>query len=374
MIAPPPTASIAAPEPTGTLANVLGEIPDSPAVFLLWPRQGAPYLGKTSVLRRRLNRLLRPPGEPSRFLNLYAVARRLEYWLAGSPLDASLVFYLLARQHFPDSYREMLRLRPPAYVKLIQSNRFPRTQVTTRLGGARALYYGPFRARAAAEEFESQFLDLFQLRRCQEDLVPSPGHPGCIYGEMNKCPRPCQQAVSEEEYLAEAERGARYLTTGGKSLLGSLAAARDRFSEQMQFEEAARQHKRMEKIQEALRAGGELARDIDHLHGVAVTRSVDALAVDLWFVLAGCWQPVVRFGFKQPEGQAASLDQRLREVAATLSPCRLSSPERQEHLALLARWHDSSWREGEWLAFPSLEELPYRKLVRAISRVAAVRS
>ena len=48
-------------------------------------------------------------------------------------------------------------------------------------------------------------LDLFQLRRCQEDLAPSPGHPGCIYGEMGKCLRPCQEAVSREEYAGEVE-------------------------------------------------------------------------------------------------------------------------------------------------------------------------
>ena len=43
--------------------------------------------------------------------------------------------------------------------------------------------------------------------------------------------------------------------------------------------------------------------------------------------------------------------------------------ERQEHLALLARWHYSSWSDGEWIGFHALDQVPYRKLVRAISRV-----
>jgi hypothetical protein len=53
----------------------------------------------------------------------------------------------------------------------------------------------------------------------------------------------------------------------------------------------------------------------------------------------------------------------------TLDPRR-----RQEHLALLARWYYSSWREGEWLAFDAPEKLPFRRLVRLISRVAGTRS
>jgi hypothetical protein len=44
--------------------------------------------------------------------------------------------------------------------------------------------------------------------------------------------------------------------------------------------------------------------------------------------------------------------------------------ERQEHLALLARWYYSSWREGEWVGFEDFEHIPYRKLVHAVSRVA----
>src|SRR5207244_6958620 len=61
-------------------------------------------------------------------------------------------------------------------------------------------------------------LDLFQLRRCEDNLAPSPEHPGCIYGEMNKCLRPCQQVVSIEEYRGEAHRVEEFIRTDGASL------------------------------------------------------------------------------------------------------------------------------------------------------------
>ena len=65
-----------------------------------------------------------------------------------------------------------------------------------------------------------------------------------------------------------------------------------------------------------------------------------------------------------------SLDRKLRETFAALTPRKLAVRERQEYLALLARWYYSSWRDGEWLAFDSYEQIPYRKLVNAVSRVA----
>jgi len=67
------------------------------------------------------------------------------------------------------------------------------------------------------------------------------------------------------------------------------------------------------------------------------------------------------------------MDRRLRELVTTLSPERPALKRREEHLALLARWFYSSAREGEWLPFESLDAVPYRRLVRAISRVAAHR-
>ena len=127
------------------------------------------------------------------------------------------------------------------------------------------------------------------MRRCQEDLAPSPEHPGCIYGEMGMCLRPCQQVVGAAEYGHEVARVVEFLRTDGRSLLESIGHSRDRLSEEMMFEEAARQHKRFEKVQEVLKLRDELARDIDRLNGVAITPSLAPDAVELWFVREGTW-------------------------------------------------------------------------------------
>ena len=276
-----------------------------------------------------------------------------------------LLHYALAKRYFPEDYLRLVKLRMPAYVKLILSNEFPRSQVTTRLGGGSALYYGPFRTRGAAELFENQFLDLFQMRRCQENLEPSPQHPGCIYGEMNTCLRPCQQIVSREGYASEVARVEEFLTGNGVGLLSVTSAARDRLSQEMSFEEAARQHKRLERIQEVLALRDDLVGDIDRLYGVAVAPASSSDTVLLWFVCQGTWQLPRQFSL----ASSVSLDSRLRELVASLDPVSAPLSEKQEHLALLARWHYSSWSDGEWIGFHGWDEVPYRKLVRAISRV-----
>jgi excinuclease UvrABC nuclease subunit len=350
--------------------DALESAPNAPAVFRILTRDGEPYLGRTGLLRRRLVRLLREREQPSRMLNLRAVATQVDYWLTGSRLDASLRYYQLARRHFPGTYPQLVKLRWPTYVKLVLGNEFPRTMLTTRLSGGAGLYYGPFRTRAAAETFEGEFLDLFQLRRCEENLAPHADHPGCIYGEMNRCLRPCQLIVTREQYAQETSRVEQFLRTNGQSMLESVAAARERFSHELDFENAARQHQRHERIGKILGLRDELVTELDQLQGVAVTASARPDEVQLTWWRRGWWHGPVVFPLQAAGAEIVSLDRRLRDLAAQLPPADGTWVQRQEHVALLARWFYSSWRDGEWIPFASYAQVPYRKLTNAIHRVA----
>src|SRR5271168_2956344 len=322
-------------EPVTALPSEIDAIPDRPAVFLLWAAEGKPYLARTTLLRRRLKRLISERDRVSRVLNLRGVVDRIEYWLTGSQIEATLIHLELAQRYFPDDWPRLTRLRPPVFLRLTLDNPFPRTMITTRFG--KGLFYGPFGSRAAAEHFEGSMLDLFQLRRCEENLAPSPEHPGCIYGEMNRCLRPCQQAVSIDEYRSESTRVELFLRTGGASLIDTAEAARDRASTEMQFEEAARLHQRVERISQVQSLAGELARTADQTNGIAVVPSSDPEAVDLWFMLGGSWQQPHQLSVSDGAGQ--SMDRRLREMLASLEAPGSPNPE---HLSILLRWHGST--------------------------------
>ena len=367
------------PDDPAALAEVLETIPNQPAVFLLWPRTGpdsppvSPTLLRTNVLRRRLAKLL-----GGAYLGL---VERVEYHPTGSRLETQFVLLELARTHFGPARREHVRLRFPYYLRLAFSNAFPRTRITRRLtlpdatvGARQPVTVGPFQSRSTAAAFESEFLDLFQLRRCQENLAPSPRHPGCIYGEMNRCLRPCQQAVGPEEYLGEAARVALFLNTGGRSLLDSALAARERASAEMDFEGAAMLHQRVKRIEAVEAVRDEMARPLEHLHAVAVLPAASPTSITLGWLKGGVWSGFTVLDFDSApdpdKPQTASLDTRLRETAAALAEPEWGPVERMEHLALLSRWFYSSSRDGELLLFDDWGKPPYRKLVNAVSRVS----
>ena len=348
----------------------LDDVPSAQGVFLLQFEGGTPYIGQSRNLQWRLKRWLRASGEGSRWAGLREAVSRISCQPTGSAFESKLLLYRLARKFRPETYRKYLKLRPPPFVKVQLANTYPRTYITTRLTRRRALFFGPFPTRAAAERFESSFLDLFLIRRCQEEIIPDLAHPGCIYGEMNMCLRPCQARSSEQEYHGEVGRVLQFLNTRGQSLVREIEQARDEASAALEFEKAAGHHRKLEKAQEALKLADGLARDIDSFFGLVIQPSAAEQAVELFWVCQGFLQPPMTFRYSVEGGRSISLDSQLRDLFEQAEHKTGTAQERTDHLALLNRWYRSSWKKGELLLFDGMDQIPYRKLVRAISRVA----
>ena len=350
------------------LVPAIETVPNTPGVYVLTPSQGSPYIGWTSHLSKRLARLLVHRTPSSNLLaNLRDSLSRVEYWSVSSQLERSLLLYDLTRKHDPAKYRERLKLRMPWLLVLLARDEFPRLSVQNRIPKYPVPVYGPFPSRDSVEQFRQKALALFQIRRCTETLAPSLDHPGCIYGEMNLCMRPCQLAVSTDEYRVEVGRVRDFLKSNGKHQISVLSAARDRASEQIDFEEAARLHKEVEAVKSVLTFRDDIVSDIAELNGIALTRASGSHSVAIWPFVAGSWQSPVVLDFSKPEPDSKSLDGQLREAAMACVASPIRAENVTDHIAILSRWYYSSWRDGKWFSFRTPADLNYRKLVREIS-------
>jgi hypothetical protein len=349
--------------------NAVARVPNALGIYLLTPESGNPYLGWSGYLSKRLARLLLGPrdGDGNLFAKLRAGLVRVEYWLTASRLETSLLLYLLARRHDPTQYRRRLKLRTPWLVELLTQDPFPRIFVQNRHLSSNTLSYGPFPTRDAAERFEAGVEGLFQIRRCTDRLMPHEDHPGCIYGEMNQCMRPCQLAVTPKEYAAEVDRVADFLASNGRHMTTVLTAARERACEATEFEQAARIHREMERVKSVIGLRDEIITEVHTLNGVALTIGRAPRTVALWPMLSGYWQPPLAIDFSNPDSSAKSLDRQLREQLSDHLAAPNLDGDRMEHMALLSRWYYSTWRDGAWFAFRDLTDLDYRALVRRIS-------
>jgi hypothetical protein len=393
-----------------TPADPLAGLPESPAVFSLgFAERREPYIARTTNLRRRLRRMLAPEGALSRRIQLLPFVREISWAPYGSEFEASLLLYreIVATVGTSDSatVRKRLRLRPPAYLRMAMENDFPRLFATNRyVRSAADRSFGPFPTRAAAERTCDALLDLFQLRRCVEDLHPYPEHPACPYFEMKKCLAPCNQTCTPDRHRAEADAVFETLRTHGRSLLSSLERERAAASEALEFEAAAAIHQRYERAETALRELPESVRLLSELSAVIVQPSADAGEVALFrLTRLGVGGPIAfaTIGMRLHNEQSGSsslyshpmalaavplepsadgpavdtLETRLEKALASLdamSPTRPSTPQIEDHLALFTRWcfRPVTKRTGEAVFADPGGNAPLKPLLRAISRVA----
>jgi excinuclease ABC subunit C len=349
------------------LESRLSQLGRVAGAYVLHGAGGPLHLSWSANLERRLRRLISSAYRGTVLLGEKLTA--IECWPTGSKLEHHLLLYALARKLYPDSYQTHLKLRLPWFLALTQEP-FARVELTNRIRPRFAALWGPFASRGAAEQYEQEVLGLFQIRRCSEALLPDPAHPGCIYGEMNQCLRPCQQAASPEEYAAETGRVREFLANNGRSASASLISARERACEEAEFEQAAHIHKRIERLKSAAAYRDPVIAEAAAFHGVAMTPSSEAGRVTLWPMFAGLWQQPVSLALSDPNTQTKSLDSEIRLRLSTVLGNPRTAGVKEEELALFSRWFYSSWRDGQWYPFGTLEGLNYRKLIRDLSKLA----
>jgi excinuclease ABC subunit C len=380
-----------------------GALPQRPGVLLIEMKApGAqPYLVRTADIRRAAERLLRVAEGATKRINLRDVAARVRYRVVGSKFEQALTLYEQAREHFPQRYRALMRLRPPAVLKVNLRNEYPRCYVTRSIRADGGFYVGPFASRRIADSFAEGFLDLFKIRRCQIKIRRDPSFPGCIYSEMKMCLAPCFAGCTKEDYDSEVGRVVDALATAGEALNAQLEAEREAASEALDFERAAALHKRIEKASTEMRGLPEIARPIDQLYAVILQRAAEEKTIAVFPVLGGLLREPTFLRFAELASDPRSVESMLRQVLdprpnaqerqpSTSTPedhaaknetadpgkaakeragLRSVPPELPEHLSLIARWFYSKPRDGE--IFFRGADWPYRRILRACSRLLA---
>ena len=395
--------------------EILRGVPAAAGVVALFGHStnDRPFLMNSANLRRRLQRLLEPMEGQTKRLNLRNRVARIAWRTTHSELQSLLLLHRANTLVFgAEGARKRMRLSPPFTVRYAVENRFPRIYVTNHLR-RRSLHttFGPFASRLSAERYREAVEELFVIRRCFMELVPSPDDPGCIYGEMRKCMAPCQARCTDEEYRTEAERTLLFLKTNGASRIAELEAERDAASADMQFEEAAAAHARMLKAKATAALVDDLVRPLDELRTVllvphAATRD-DEPRVQVFLFAGGCLRGPeivsllgVRLAkeqnevgsslFAQPMMLAAvpldggaeaaapavaeSAEERMLAAIARLEDggAAADTTELGDHLALLRRWYYRPEKHRAGVAFfRERDAWPIRRMVRAAAKLAA---
>jgi hypothetical protein len=168
-------------------------------------------------------------------------------------------------------------------------------------------------------------------------------------------------------------------------LRSAIEQERERASDDLDFERAATIHKRIEKLDDALRGTPDLIRRVTDVNAVILQRAAEDQTIAAYAVRAGRFFEPCFIRFAEIAGQPRSAEQIFRnylEPPATIATVAEASGaaapnaasiaptiggDLGEHLWLVARWYYSNPREGE--IFFHEKDWPYRRILRACSRL-----
>src|SRR5262249_14220353 len=179
------------------------------------------YVGKATNLKARVRSYFNQTDTRDFVPLLGRILGDIETVIVNNEKEALLLENNLVKQHQPrfnvkvadDKNFRVLRLEPKA--------RFPRLELTRRIGKDGAKYFGPYHSATSCRATLAVVNRHFKLRTCTDHVLNSRKRP-CLQYQIKRCDAPCVYPIPEEEYGKHVQDVALFLEGKDHELLGRL--------------------------------------------------------------------------------------------------------------------------------------------------------
>lgn len=269
----------------------LHQVPSSPGIYIM---KGAGerviYVGKAGNLRNRLRSYFRSSASlDERKLKMVKEVRDFEYVVTENELEALVLEANFIKRVKPE-YNIILRDdKNYPYLKLTVNEEWPRLEVVRKIEKDGALYFGPYVPSGAMREMLKFIRRNFPIRRCRYNLA-KPFRP-CVQYQMGRCLAPCAQFLrtksDRDRYLETVSEARSFIQGENKGLLSSLRNRMQKFSDELQFEEAARIRDRLRALEKAWESQRVIAPELGDMDVIGLYREKREASIFMLFIRNG---------------------------------------------------------------------------------------
>ena len=215
-------------------------IPAKPGVYLFkGKRDQVIYVGKAKTLSSRVRSYFTSiEAHSSHTRKLIERIHSIEWKEMDSELEALIEESRLIKALKPRYNRAQKKYRNRPFIRLSVQEPFPSATLSSYIVEDGAEYFGPLGSKKQG----SMVLDLihrfFLLRECGDSTFQR--NEKCLYMDLKRCPAPCIDGISPEEYALEVERVREFLQGADLGdVLEKLQAEMVSASVEMDYEQAA---------------------------------------------------------------------------------------------------------------------------------------
>lgn len=276
--------------PAEDIRERVGDLPREPGVYLFKDAGGRTiYVGKANRIRDRIRSHLSGSGsaDEPRQARMLAEAVDVEVIVTDSEVEALALENSLIKQSRP-KFNVLLRDdKNYPYLKLTESEEFPRLQLVRGMESGPDSYFGPFIPNTRARLMQTVVYRSFGLRPCNIDIDGSWERP-CLYYDIGECAGPCVEALCGREQYEEITAEVKLFLQGrGEDLEEDLADKMKRAADMREYERAAHYRDLLETVRAATREQKMAAKDLGNRDFFAFHRQGERVALQVFLVRNG---------------------------------------------------------------------------------------
>jgi excinuclease ABC subunit C len=344
------------------LERKLALLPPRPGVYLMKDKSGKIiYVGKAKILKNRVRSYFQHrPVEHPRTAALIERIDDFDILTTDNELESLILEANLIKEHRPRYNVNLKDDKRYPYIKVTTNEPFPRLLVVRRMTSDGARYFGPYTNVKGMRDTLKMLSRIFAIRGCNLTIPSRKKYRVCLDYFIKRCPGPCEEKISQEEYRTLIDGACRLLEGRGQTLVAELTTQMKAASARREFEQAAELRDKIRAIssvqeKQKISAGEYVDRDILALARADTVVSAVALQVREGLMIGRRnFQLSVNLGDDEPEILAAFMKQYYLNSPMVpqeiLLPCRI--PEEK----LVGQWLTRQRGQQVHLIFPQRGE------------------
>ena len=264
-------------------------LPDQPGIYQF--KNSADqiiYIGKAKVLKNRVKSyFIKQKDRTLRLQELIIQIQDVSWIITQSESAALILEDKLIKLHKPKYNIRLKDQKSYPFLKLTQSELFPRLLFSRKIVNDGSAYFGPYDSAFDLKKTLRVINTYFHLRTSKMQLDDQKSYRPCINYQMKRCFAPCAQLITSTDYKQHVEKVKKLLRGDFQELIAQLELEMQRFSEALQFEDAAQIRDQIKAVKMTLKKNKRLYQKKINQDIFAIIRDQNVGGVQFSFIRNG---------------------------------------------------------------------------------------
>lgn len=214
---------------------ILATLSTKPGVYRYLDDNGKViYVGKAKNLKRRVSSYFNKNHDSAKVRMLVTKIRDIQTTIVDTEWEALLLENTLIKEYKP-KYNILLKDDKTYPWLAVTKEDFPKVFVTRNPDRATQEVFGPYASVKYMNTLFKTLMEAFPVRTCK--VLHKSSRP-CLQYQLGKCPAPCADLISIEEYQNNIKKIIEILKGNSNLIIKQLQEEMNAFSEQWEFEKA----------------------------------------------------------------------------------------------------------------------------------------